>query len=152
MNTELLDDLDYLEEASKTQIYIGFWTRLGAALLDLIILSIIHSFWSAILGMVGLVIPTIINEVDYFGTAAISFLYFPLMESSKWQASIGKQIFGIKVVDSKGEGLNFGQALLRLLAKGLSCSIAYLGFVMIAFTSKKRGLHDLIVDTYVVER
>jgi uncharacterized RDD family membrane protein YckC len=84
--------------------------------------------------------------------AAISFLYFAFMESSKSQASLGKMALGIKVVDLEGQRISFGKALLRSLGKIVSQMIFYIGYIMAAFTDKKQGLHDMIAGTLVVKK
>jgi len=76
--------------------------------------------------------------------------YYPFFESSKYQASIGKKILSIKVVDEAGGRLTFGWAFARFLAKGISFILVFVGFIMIAFTDK-RGMHDIMTDTYVVK-
>lgn len=152
MNSELLDDLDYLNKTVPKQIYVGFWKRLLATFLDGIALSVMTTCWVAITELLGLVLP---NMANYFlqdlGIPIFILLYFPLCESSNYQASVGKYILGMKIVDKEGKGITFWRASARLVSKVLSYTIASIGFLMIAFTDKKRGLHDLIVDTYVIE-
>lgn len=153
MKSELLDDLDYLDQKIPEHIYVGFWKRLLAAFLDGIALFVILILWVAITELLGLVLPSEMTSfLEEFGMLIIVLLYFPLWESSSSQGSIGKQILGVKVVDKEGQRLTFWRALARSVSKILSYSIASIGFVMIAFMDKKRGLHDLIVETYVVER
>lgn len=79
-----------------------------------------------------------------------SWLYFSLMESSSKQATIGKMIVGIKVVDYKMGRIGFGKASGRYFSKILSQLILFIGFFMAAFTRKKQGLHDLIASTLVI--
>jgi uncharacterized RDD family membrane protein YckC len=156
MSSELLDDLndlDYLDKEAPEYIYAGFWKRLGAVILDGIAIFVILIIWVVVAELVGLVLP---SGASYFlqeiCIPIIMFLYFPLWESSSSQGSIGKQILGIKVIDKDGHRLTFWRALARFFAKFLSYSIGSIGFIMIAFMDKKRGLHDLIVNTYVVDK
>lgn len=152
--SELLDDLGFLDqEAFQKQIYIGFWKRLAATLLDWIAILVILIFWTAIVAILGLILPVVIIDVfENLGTILILFLYFPLWECSSSQGSIGKQILGIKVVDGKGERITFWKALARFIGKFLSYTVLFIGFFMIAFTDKNQGLHDLITETYVIKR
>ena len=46
--------------------------------------------------------------------------------------------------------LGYGAALLRLIGYLASAMILYVGFLMVAFTDRKRGLHDMIAGTVVV--
>lgn len=151
--SELLDDLGYLDQEVPQQIYVGFWRRLAAATLDWISIVVILILWTAITALLGVILPVVIIDVfENFFTIGIMFLYLPLWECSSSQASIGKQIMSMKVVDNKGERITFWKALARFIAKFLSYTILFIGFFMIAFTDKKQGLHDFITETYVVER
>ena len=80
----------------------------------------------------------------------VPFLYWPVLESSRWQATVGKRIMGLQVTDADGGRLSFVHALLRMLAKIVSSIPLGLGFVIAAFTARKQALHDLIVKTLVV--
>ena len=73
------------------------------------------------------------------------------MESSKYQATLGKMAMGIKVVNYNGQRLDFTKALLRNLSKFLSAFILGIGYIMIIFDDRKQGLHDKIADTFVVK-
>ncbi|MDB5283458.1 MAG: domain containing protein [Bacteroidota bacterium] len=81
---------------------------------------------------------------------AIAVLYFSYMESSKYQATLGKIALGIRVVDQNNMRLTFKQALLRNLSKVISAFIFCLGYIMIIFDERKQGLHDKIAETFVV--
>ena len=81
-----------------------------------------------------------------------ALLYFPVMESSGRQATFGKQICGLAVTDTHGRRISFGRAVGRYLAKILSALLLCIGFLMVAFTHRKRGLHDVIAGTLVVRR
>ena len=82
----------------------------------------------------------------------IIIIYYALMESSKYQATLGKIVLGIKVVNKNGQGLDFSKALLRNLSKLLSAFILGIGYIMIIFDDLKQGLHDKIADTFVVKQ
>lgn len=81
----------------------------------------------------------------------IALLYFALMESSKYQGTLGKIVMGIKVVGYRNERIEFSKALLRNLSKVLSGFILAIGYIMIIFDDRKQGLHDKIADTFVVK-
>ena len=82
-------------------------------------------------------------------TIAASWLYEALMESSSYQATLGKMIFGMKVTDLYGNRISFARATGRHFAKILSGMILCIGFIMVGFTERKQGLHDLIAGTLV---
>lgn len=120
--------------------YGGFWVRVAA--------SVIDSFATILIGLVlilllGEGLGTLVNLVA-------GFLYFALMESSDKQATFGKQALGLKVTDLNGNRISFGQATGRYFAKFLSTIILGIGFLMVAFTDKKQGLHDQLASTLVV--
>lgn len=58
---------------------------------------------------------------------------------------------GLKVTDENGARIGFGKANGRYWSKILSALILFIGFVMVAFTEKKQGLHDKIAGTLVVK-
>jgi uncharacterized RDD family membrane protein YckC len=77
-------------------------------------------------------------------------LYFPILESSNWQATIGKRAVGIKVIDLDGKRITFPRALGRFFAKIISGLVLYIGFIMAGFTERKQALHDIIAGTLVI--
>jgi uncharacterized RDD family membrane protein YckC/type II secretory pathway pseudopilin PulG len=80
-----------------------------------------------------------------------TWLYYALLESSSRQATLGKMLLGLAVSDLSGARIGFGRATGRLFAKFLSGLVLDAGFVMAAFTERKRALHDYLAGT-VVER
>jgi uncharacterized RDD family membrane protein YckC len=78
------------------------------------------------------------------------WLYSAILESSVWQATIGKKIFGIRVTDLSGNRISFGRATGRYFGKYLSSAVCSIGFIMAAFTEKKQGLHDTLASTLVI--
>jgi uncharacterized RDD family membrane protein YckC len=82
---------------------------------------------------------------------AVAWLYFALMESSERGATVGKMAMGLRVVTNDGKRLSFMNATGRYFAKILSAIIFCIGFIMIAFTDRKRGLHDMIANTLVIK-
>jgi uncharacterized RDD family membrane protein YckC len=132
--------------------YGGFWIRLVAYIIDAIVLSIVAGVLAAILG-VNLMEPDIerydptLNLLSF----VIGWLYFALMESSERGATLGKMALGLRVVTGNGQRLTFLNATGRYFAKILSAIILFIGFIMIGFTDKKRGLHDMIANTLVIK-
>lgn len=75
------------------------------------------------------------------------WLYFAVMESSKYQATFGKLLFRIKVCDYAFERISFSRALLRYVVRaGLGVSL----FVMM-WTISMQGFHDMLTKTLVLE-
>lgn len=120
--------------------YAGFWMRVGAYLLDVLILLIP-------LGILSL-IPILGIVINIVGI----WLYFALQESSERQATIGKRALNIYVTDLQGRRISFGQATGRYFSKFISSLILGIGYFMAGFTEKKQGLHDMIAGTLVKRR
>lgn len=81
----------------------------------------------------------------------VLLVYYAFMESSQYQATLGKMALGIKVVDQNNERISLGRAVLRNLSKYLSYLILCIGYIMIIFDERKQGLHDKIADTFIVK-
>ena len=128
--------------AVATASYAGFWVRFVALLIDWIVFAVGTGLVAAAtLGAAAVV-------VSFFGP----WLYEAFMLSSEWQATIGKRAMSIVVVGADGGRISFARATGRHFAKWLSFLTLFIGFIMAAFTSKKQALHDMIADTYVVNR
>ena len=131
----------------KTRKYAGFWKRFIAAFIDGIILQIngfVILLIDYVLGATG-VINILLNLI-------IGWLYFALMESSRQQATLGKQALGIIVTDLNGNRISFGKATTRYFGKFISALILCIGFIMAGFTEKKQALHDIIAGCLVVKK
>jgi uncharacterized RDD family membrane protein YckC len=81
----------------------------------------------------------------------IWLIYAAVAEATSMQGTLGKKLLGIKVVDKEGNRLSFGRAIIRNLAKILSLIPFGLGFLWAGFSKEKRGWHDYIARTYVVQ-
>jgi uncharacterized RDD family membrane protein YckC len=140
--------------------YGGFWIRVVAYLIDAFILQFATSI------ILGVVFAFAFAATDISGGAASSamatvviagyalafisnWLYFAIMESSRWQGTVGKQAFKLVVTDEHGERISFGRATGRYFAKLLSSLILMFGYFMVGWTQRKRGLHDMIAGTLV---
>ncbi len=86
----------------------------------------------------------------FFEIFFCSWIYNAAFESSKYQATLGKRIFGLKVEDEFGTAISFGKASARFILKQVSMIFLYIGCLIAFFTKKKQAFHDLICSTYVV--
>jgi uncharacterized RDD family membrane protein YckC len=128
--------------------YAGFWRRVAAALIDGILVGIVSGIVTAIAGAASddaVVLAQILLVVA-------AYAYYAGMESSAYQATVGKIALGIQVTDLNGNRISFLRALGRNLAEILSALILLIGYIMVAFTEKKQGLHDMIAGTLVVKK
>jgi uncharacterized RDD family membrane protein YckC len=88
----------------------------------------------------------------YLFSWLVGWLYYSLMHSSSWQATLGKRALGIKLTSLSGERIGFGRATGRFFATFLSAIILGIGYLMAAFTARRQALHDMIAGTLVVSR
>jgi uncharacterized RDD family membrane protein YckC len=91
------------------------------------------------------------EQWPYFLTTLIAgWLYFAVCESSAWQATVGKLALGMRVTDLNGARISFARALGRYGGKLISGFIFCVGFLLVAFTKRKQGLHDMLASTLVL--
>lgn len=132
--------------------YVGFWPRVGASLIDtvlllIILIPIIHmvygpSYWASDSFIQG-PIDFLINYV----LPAIAVIAFWVAR----QATPGKMAIGAKIVDSKtGRSASTGQLVGRYLGYYVSSIPLLLGLIWVAFDDKKQGWHDKLAGTVVV--
>jgi uncharacterized RDD family membrane protein YckC/Tfp pilus assembly protein PilE len=147
--------------ASSDVVYAGFWRRVAARVLDHFIVFIpIYILTLVVVGGVagltrvesGDAAPALLLSTVYLLPLLANFFYFSLMESSSWQATLGKRALGIKVTDADGRRLSFPQAAGRWVAASLSYLTFYIGFAMAGLTERKRALHDMLASTLVVDQ
>lgn len=143
----------------QVQTYAGFWIRFAAYLIDTILLSLIFLPLGFVLGLVialgnggqenepALALLSVFIRLVSLLTG---WLYFAWLESSAWQATVGKKLCGLRVTDLNGFRISFGKASGRYFGKILSGIILCIGFIMIAFSDQKQGLHDQLAGTLVL--
>lgn len=134
--------------------YVGFWPRVGATLIDTIILLVVTTpFLVAIYGWsyyTGPDTPLIAGPADFLISwllPAVAVILFWLYR----QATPGKMAVSARVVDAETGGpLSVGQSIGRYLAYFVSVIPLFLGLVWVAFDPKKQGWHDKLAGTVVV--
>lgn len=131
--------------------YAGFWMRFWAFLLDLVVVGSIERI---LINPLFRLLDISLVEVNMFApvsiaSAVIFYLYFVLM-TKYFHQTLGKMVFGLKVVNLHEQKLTWGTVLFReWIGRFISATIV-LGYVIVAFLPKKQGLHDLFTDTTVV--
>jgi uncharacterized RDD family membrane protein YckC len=140
-------------------VYAGFWIRFLAYIVDTLLIS-------AVILPLGMGVGVLIAVTDGADNASVilafeslirivsiglGWLYFSWLESSSWQATIGKKLCGLRVTDLHGNRISFGKATGRYFGKILSGLILFIGFIMAAFSEKKQALHDQLAGTLVVK-
>jgi len=157
---------DYASDWKGPAEYAGFWIRVGAHIIDGFILAAIGMVWFLIASGLGMMDgflamenasdPADIFEIwesfpfaYYAVSMCIGWIYEAGFIASSWMSTPGKRAMGIVVVGQQGERCGFGQASLRYLVKTLFASFTFgLSYLVVAFTEKKQGVHDLIAQTY----
>jgi len=133
--------------------YAGFWIRLAAYSIDIVIL-LIPVFLVSFLYRATTPAdtpPVVVEFVVAFLQAFIWWIYVAVLHSSIWQATLGKKLLGLKVIDYAGNRISFGRATGRYFAGWLSAILLGIGYIMIAFTKRKQALHDKLASTLVVK-
>lgn len=129
--------------------YGGFGTRVVAYIIDGVILALVTLPLAFLLGDSPFD-PEASTGISDVLNLVIGVAYFVGFEGSAKQATPGKMAFGLIVTDEQGGRISHMRALGRYVAKFLSAIILMIGFIMVAFTDKKQGLHDLLASTFVV--
>jgi len=137
--------------------YVGGMIRLGAAIIDGVIVSIIfcvllylilshmlHIYW-LLLGIFWLL-------RDIFWLPPLLLLLYHWLFTGLRGQTPGKMAVSIKVVNAQGDRPSLGIAALReVLGKLISTVVLCLGFLWIDWDKQKRGWHDTIASTHVVK-
>lgn len=134
----------------KQYDFAGFWMRFWAYLLDLIVIGSINGIIvNPIFLLFDLSKTSFIFSPNQIIGAVIFFSYFVLMTKYFGQ-TLGKMVFGLRVISLNRETLTWSDVLFReLIGRYISKKI-WIGYVIVAFTRKKQGLHDLFTDTTVI--
>ena len=152
--------------------YAGFWPRFLAFLIDNVVVGIAFVlilipliFLTGLSGFIGAIHPgEDMNDVGAFMLMGLIFLaatvslvftwlYHALMESSEWQATVGKRLLGLVVTDMAGQRVSFGRATGRHFAKIITNMVpAFIGYIMAGFTERKQALHDMLAGCLVLRR
>jgi uncharacterized RDD family membrane protein YckC len=158
--------------------YAGFWQRVSPAVFDLVVLGILSFLFvsfvviakgvpqaflklrpgdppNAVIAALGK--PTV---VAIFAFAIVAtWLYFALLESSPWQATLGKKFFGLYVTDEQGHRITFWRASRRFFSGRFVLGIPLIGLpyftvscLCAGLTSRKQALHDSISGCLVLRK
>lgn len=144
----------------------SWWSRVGAALIDSIVMfALLFLVALPVVGVGlnddggGVTIGAIVVAVLLY--ALIALLYAPVL-MSRWNgATIGKRALGIRVMRADGRPLSFGDAALReVVFKGLVVNIAsqitvglagLANFLWPLWDTENRAGHDFMAKTRVVK-
>ena len=136
------------------QYYSSFDQRLLASVLDWFILFGVFVIIAFIVVLLFIQDKEtrIIVSFSILGVIPLAkVIYHIVMESSAKQATYGKQMLKIKVVDMNGDRISMGTAISRNLLKLLSALPFCLGYVIAFFNKKQQCLHDMLANTLVIK-
>lgn len=148
--------------------YAGFWQRLAANIIDHLIMGLIQLILTLMLvilfGVLGIISLQLTLSIDGLIILFISgFLYLAISRlllwwlyyaycESKYGATVGKDIIGLKVTDLAGNPISFKKASGRFLGRLISfVGTLWIGYLIAPFTNKKQALHDMISSCLVLK-
>jgi uncharacterized RDD family membrane protein YckC len=111
----------------------GFWIRMGALLLDALLVGFLMS----------------IVDHEYHFQLLVLAVYGAVMWKLRG-STIGGIVFDLRVVRLDGREIDWETAIIRALGCFLSLAVAGLGFIWIAFDDNRQAWHDKIAGTVVV--
>lgn len=151
----------------------GFWYRLVAYLIDHSLVSIISTLvfiGLIVLGLAGggvmilglggneelmkkgFIAGLFVMLLTTLGAfIVVGWLYYALMESSRYRGTVGKIAMGLAVTDLNDQPVSFMRASGRYFGRIVSALIFCIGYIMAGFTKRKQALHDKIAGCYVVK-
>jgi len=159
--------------SSGAASYAGFWLRFVATILDSLILGVPFAFiYFALIasalptimsnqGNPALVVGAVLPRVFFIVVVGVigQWIYWALMESSSWQATLGKKALGLYVTDLEGNRVSFGKASGRFwggrglaLVPGLGGLYFLIDCICAGFTERKQALHDMIAGCLVLRK
>lgn len=170
MNVEQSIVNQYEEQNMQNYKCASFGRRLGAFIIDFILI-----FFTAIVSfvlptMLKLIIGLNLNNGDFSNTGLYSFisaiemilpmlilifgfpLYFIFSDSGKHHGTIGKRVFKTEVINEDSTYLRKGQAFLRWLLKAVLYFIYPVSIITILVTEKKQSLHDMMLKQIVIRK
>jgi uncharacterized RDD family membrane protein YckC len=131
--------------------YGGFWIRVVAYIIDVILIDIVAGILDAIFR---------INPTNTSGSASsvaglislvIGVLYFAGLWTY-WGATLGQRLFKLRVVDANTmQPIGVGKAVLRYIGLIVSFLVCFIGVIWVAFDGRKQGWMDKIAGTVVLQ-
>lgn len=153
--------------AERSRAFASFWQRLGAWVIDWLVIALPFNIISAIMLPE---MPSVESRTDpgtsevtlYWqgdwhrflillaAATVVQWLYHATLNSSARQATLGKMALGLVVTDEAGQRVSFARATGRFFASLLSQLTLGIGYLMVIWTRRKQALHDKVAGTVVV--
>ena len=122
-------------------IYAGFWRRFGGLVLDGLVLGVLATFVTTILGSQGAI------------SAALGVLFsttYQVYFFTRTGQTLGAKVMGIKVIDADGNPLSVDLALIRVVGSYVSSALLGLGYLLMLWDGHKQTLHDKMAGSLVI--
>jgi uncharacterized RDD family membrane protein YckC len=153
--------------------FAGFWLRVVAYLIDSVIMGlgfmalfIPFAVMTGLTAALGSIHPgedprdvgALLGGTFFLGLITVvslallgGWLYHAKMESSSWQATLGKKALNLRVTDMAGARVTFGRATGRHFAKLITGLIPLgVGFALAGLTERRQALHDMLAGCLVL--
>jgi uncharacterized RDD family membrane protein YckC len=148
------------EEQARAVEWGGFFRRFSALLVDIVVL-IFFSLLLVFLSLLGYRVGLAAHQSSMSWASEQGLLsvllgawiflvcgYFVVLHRMEGR-TVGKWLFGLRVVGAGRGPITFGQALIRWLAAVITAPLL-LGFLRVLWNREKRGWHDLLAGTWVI--
>lgn len=134
--------------------YVGFWPRVGAAIIDSLLLIAIT--FPALSMIYGLDYWTSDRFIEGPADFVISWVLPAVLTLWFWVRNgqtPGKMAIGARVVDARtGQGISLERAVARYIGYYVSMIVFLVGYLWVGFDPRKQGWHDHIAGTVVVRK
>ncbi|MCH7312550.1 RDD family protein [Acinetobacter sp. ANC 4805] len=129
--------------------YAGFWIRLGASIIDNIIIMVALVPIGMLMGWNSMYSSEMTSTADWLWQILIAaFCVFCWV---KFAGTPGKRLLRLKVLDERtGENVTVGQGIIRYIGYFPAVLVLFIGLIWVAFDPKKQGWHDKMAKTVVV--
>ena len=154
---EKLDTLQSIELAEGVEIRLriaGPILRIFAWMIDMVVIGLSLLLLALVLGITGLVIgDNVISGVMMLAAFVMTWWYPVLCEVSRWGATVGKKVCGLRVMQPSGAPITWSQAIVRNFLRVVDINPPFWGLpgmVSCLATRRFQRLGDLAAGTVVV--
>ncbi len=147
-----------MQTNTKDRVYAGFFVRLTAFLVDMIIVNAALLVVHIPIWVLSLKSPDNVLVRDFIFQYSIAdivcylltVLYFVLL-TYYTGATLGKKLFQLRVVSTENRKMTFFEVVYRESIGRFLCGVIMnLGYLLILAQKEHRGIHDLLADTSVI--
>lgn len=150
-----MENAHLMDEPIMNKIYAlktaGFWIRFWAFLIDGLIISAVGGI---LVNPIFYLMDWSLSETVWYApisiiSAILYYSYFVLMTRFFGQ-TLGKMIFGLRVISLKHENLTWSDVLFRDWIGRIINTVFMPLYILVGILPNNQGLHDYFADTTVV--